>query len=51
MVETRPTPTPRFEIKTQKSEISRHSALQGCTYLIHLNPIFTYEKNSVLIGY
>ena len=41
MVETRPTPTPRFEIKTQKSEISLHNALQENTLL---NPIFNYKK-------
>ena len=48
MVETRPTPPSRFETKTQKSEISLHSALQRNTYL---NPIFTYKKISVLIGF
>ena len=39
MVETRPTPPPRFETKTRKSEISRHNALQGNTYL---NPFKSY---------
>ncbi len=46
-----PSPTPDLKQNPEIKNFIPQRAPRNHPNLIHLNPIFTYEKNSVLIGY
>ena len=48
MVETRPTPPPDLKPKPRNQKFHSTARSKRTPYL---NPIFTYDKNSVLIGH